>query len=99
MAGLGGLGVISDMQCGGWSTTLLTARGELYIVGVMDGLERLGISYLSPLRHLSVRTEQPPPEWGHFLEPLQAGGVLFDLGPHAIALLLHLAPVIGSDRT
>jgi predicted dehydrogenase len=63
---------------------------------------------LGQLRHLSVRTEQPPPEWGHFLEPLQAGGVLFDLGPHAIALLLALAspaePVgvtaaLSSERT
>ena len=32
------LGVISDLQCGGWSTTLLTARGALYTVGVIDGL-------------------------------------------------------------
>lgn len=33
------LGVISDLQCGGWSTTLLTAKGALYTVGVMDGLQ------------------------------------------------------------
>jgi SCF-associated factor 1 len=32
------LGVISDLQCGGWSTTLLTAKGALYTVGVIDGL-------------------------------------------------------------
>ena len=32
------LGVISDLQCGGWSTTLLTAKGALYTVGVLDGL-------------------------------------------------------------
>ena len=32
------LGVISDLQCGGWSTTLLTAKGALYSCGVMDGL-------------------------------------------------------------
>ncbi|KAF2742040.1 hypothetical protein M011DRAFT_472533 [Sporormia fimetaria CBS 119925] len=31
------LGVIADMQCGGWSTTLLTAKGSLYTVGVLDG--------------------------------------------------------------
>lgn len=31
-----GLGVISDLQCGGWSTTLLTAKGALYTVGVID---------------------------------------------------------------
>ncbi|KAF2216551.1 hypothetical protein CERZMDRAFT_104786 [Cercospora zeae-maydis SCOH1-5] len=38
MQGLENLGVISDMQCGGWSTTLLTAKGALYTVGVLDGL-------------------------------------------------------------
>jgi predicted dehydrogenase len=37
---------------------------------------------------------QPSPEWGHFLEPLEAGGALFDPGAHAIALALALA---GSD--
>ncbi|GIZ46160.1 hypothetical protein CKM354_000929800 [Cercospora kikuchii] len=38
MQGLENLGVIADMQCGGWSTTLLTAKGALYTVGVLDGL-------------------------------------------------------------
>jgi predicted dehydrogenase len=50
---------------------------------------------LGPLRHLSARTEQPPPDWGHFLEPLEAGGTLYDLGPHAIALLLSF---LGDDQ-
>ncbi|KAF2627361.1 hypothetical protein BU25DRAFT_393255 [Macroventuria anomochaeta] len=31
------LGVIADMQCGGWSTTLLTANGTLHTAGVLDG--------------------------------------------------------------
>lgn len=31
------LGVIADMQCGGWSTTLLTSAGTLHSAGVMDG--------------------------------------------------------------
>ncbi|RMZ71100.1 regulator of chromosome condensation rcc1 [Pyrenophora seminiperda CCB06] len=31
------LGVIADMQCGGWSTTLLTSKGSLHIAGVLDG--------------------------------------------------------------
>ncbi|KAF2851509.1 hypothetical protein T440DRAFT_498485 [Plenodomus tracheiphilus IPT5] len=31
------LGIISDMQCGGWSTTLLTSRGTLHTAGVLDG--------------------------------------------------------------
>ncbi|KAF2190019.1 hypothetical protein K469DRAFT_699600 [Zopfia rhizophila CBS 207.26] len=33
-----GLGIIADMQCGGWSTTLLTSKGTLFTVGVLDGL-------------------------------------------------------------
>ncbi|KAF1994341.1 RCC1/BLIP-II [Amniculicola lignicola CBS 123094] len=33
------LGVIADMQCGGWSTTLLTSRGALYTAGVLDGMQ------------------------------------------------------------
>ena len=31
------LGVVADLQCGGWSTTLLTAKGALYTVGSIDG--------------------------------------------------------------
>ena len=52
---------------------------------------------LGTLGHLSLRTLQPPPDWGHFREPLTFGGVLFDLGPHALALALGLAAetVIG----
>ena len=32
-----GIGVVSDLQAGGWSTTLLTSKGALYTVGVIDG--------------------------------------------------------------
>ncbi|KAK5167732.1 uncharacterized protein LTR77_007431 [Saxophila tyrrhenica] len=32
------LGIISDIQCGGWSTTLLNSKGTLYTVGVMNGM-------------------------------------------------------------
>ena len=46
---------------------------------------------IGALRHLSARTIQPPPTWGHFTGPLEAGGVLFDLGPHPVALVLALA--------
>ncbi|KAH7377806.1 regulator of chromosome condensation 1/beta-lactamase-inhibitor protein II [Pyrenochaeta sp. MPI-SDFR-AT-0127] len=35
------LGVIADMQCGGWSTTLLTSKGSLHTVGVLDGMQIL----------------------------------------------------------
>lgn len=43
------------------------------------------------LGHLSALVVQPPPNWGHFLQPLDAGGVLFDLGPHPIGLVLGMA--------
>lgn len=46
---------------------------------------------LGTLTHLSLRTLQPPPDWGHFQRPLTDGGVLFDLGPHALALAIGLA--------
>lgn len=51
---------------------------------------------LGTLTHVSARTVQPPPTWGHFTRPLRDGGVLFDLGPHPVALVLELvatAPV------
>lgn len=51
----------------------------------------LGHRGTGPLSRLSITTEQPAPDWGHFLEPLTAGGVLFDLGPHALALALAFA--------
>jgi predicted dehydrogenase len=41
--------------------------------------------------HLSARAVQQPPTWGHFRGPLSAGGALFDLGPHPLALVLELA--------
>ena len=33
------LGVVSDLQCGGWSTSLLTSKGAIYTVGVLDGAQ------------------------------------------------------------
>jgi SCF-associated factor 1 len=39
MQGIQDLGVVSDLQCGGWSTSMLTARGALYMTGVCDGLQ------------------------------------------------------------
>lgn len=32
------IGIVSDLQCGGWSTSLLTSKGAIYTVGVMNGL-------------------------------------------------------------
>lgn len=38
MHGSRNLGVIADLQCGGWSTTLLNSKGVLHSVGAIDGL-------------------------------------------------------------
>lgn len=46
---------------------------------------------LGPLGHLSMRTLQQPPDWGHLDGALPYGGVLFDLGPHPVALALEAA--------
>lgn len=46
---------------------------------------------LGSLDHLSVVMRQPTPDWGHHADPLAEGGVLFDLGPHALAVLVVLA--------
>lgn len=62
---------------------------------------------LGQLGHLSARTIQPTPTWGHFARPLPAGGALFDLGPHAVALVLEAAAAaptavrarLSSDRS
>ncbi|KAK7519338.1 regulator of chromosome condensation 1/beta-lactamase-inhibitor protein II [Phyllosticta citriasiana] len=42
------LGVISDMQCGGWSTTLLTSRGSLHTSGTI-GNDFVSQNNLQPL--------------------------------------------------
>ncbi|KAI9783918.1 MAG: hypothetical protein M1835_003686 [Candelina submexicana] len=34
----GAVGVVVDVQCGGWSTTLLSSKGALYCCGRLDGL-------------------------------------------------------------
>ena len=43
---------------------------------------------------IEIRQLSPRPSWGEFLDPARGGGVLFDLGSHAVALALLLA---GSD--
>lgn len=63
---------------------------------------------LGQLTHLEVRLHQPEPDWGHFADPLAAGGVLLHLGAHAVAVAMVLAgddPIeavrcrLGSSRT
>ena len=43
---------------------------------------------------MEIRQLSPRPTWGEFLDPDRGGGVLFDLGSHAVALALLLA---GAD--
>ncbi|KAH9877904.1 hypothetical protein J1614_003121 [Plenodomus biglobosus] len=51
------LGIIADMQCGGWSTTLLTAKGTLHTAGVLDGQRVYGST--DRLRSLSFPAGYP----------------------------------------
>lgn len=42
MQGAQELGIIADLQCGGWSTTILNSKGILSSVGVLDGERNFG---------------------------------------------------------
>ncbi len=55
---------------------------------------------MGPLRHVDARMLQGRPDWGDFLTEGWGGGVLFDLGPHPLALVLLLADAGpgGRDR-
>ncbi|KAA6408543.1 MAG: hypothetical protein FRX48_07625 [Lasallia pustulata] len=55
MEGVDDVGVVADLQCGGWSTTLLSADGALCTVGVLDG----EAFHQAPSRSL-VRLHFPP---------------------------------------
>jgi predicted dehydrogenase len=46
---------------------------------------------IGALTHFDARVVQPPPPWGDFLTEGWGGGVLFDVGPHPLALALLLA--------
>ena len=60
------VGIIADLQCGGWSTTLLSSQGALYSVGILDqdegrpvgrsydGLKRLDYRSRVPIRRFSA---------------------------------------------
>ncbi|KAI7646941.1 hypothetical protein KC319_g11729, partial [Hortaea werneckii] len=64
MEGTQDLGVISDVQCGGWSTTLLTARGGLYTVGTLDGMQfnrrQRGAPYMQAAQTQPTALRFPP---------------------------------------
>jgi myo-inositol 2-dehydrogenase/D-chiro-inositol 1-dehydrogenase len=58
--------------------------------------------HLGRLGHLDARAMQPAPQWGDFLTEDWGGGVLFDVGPHLLAMVLLLArparPIAVSAR-
>lgn len=71
------------------------AENLLFAPVVIEAMRR--IAALGPLRHLELRCCQPPPDWGHFIEPLTAGGVLYDLGAHPLALALAITSASGQS--
>ncbi|HEX8803169.1 MAG TPA: Gfo/Idh/MocA family oxidoreductase [Acidimicrobiales bacterium] len=56
------------------------------VAAAMRACRRIG-----ELTYLEVRVAQPRPDGGGRLDPAWGGGVLFDLGAHAVALALLLA--------
>ncbi|KAI7181277.1 hypothetical protein KC324_g8721, partial [Hortaea werneckii] len=72
MEGTQDLGVISDVQCGGWSTTLLTARGGLYTVGTLDGMQfnrrQRGAPYMQAAQTQPTGLRFPPGFAAHTAE-------------------------------
>ena len=50
------------------------------------------------VQHLSLRTVQPAPQWGDFLQPSAGGGVLFDLGVHPLALAVLIGRRCGAGE-
>lgn len=54
------LGIVADLQCGGWSTTILTSKGILYSVGTLDG-QRFGQDHARVLTPLNFPPGFPQP--------------------------------------
>ncbi|KAI9837336.1 MAG: hypothetical protein M1819_000410 [Sarea resinae] len=48
MQGAKDIGIIVDMQCGGWSTTLLNSNGALFTAGVLNGSSLWGAQRTTP---------------------------------------------------
>ena len=54
------IGVISDLQCGGWSTSLLTDDGVIRTVGVLNGMTQWNArDELTPLSFDAINNELP----------------------------------------
>ncbi|KAK4631587.1 hypothetical protein CLAFUW4_03404 [Fulvia fulva] len=84
------MGVISDVQCGGWSTTMLTSKGALYMVGVMDGLffDRRQPPYVQRVQAHPVALKFPDgyPKAGERYEPATALRQFSSGRAHVLAL-------------
>ncbi|RMZ76347.1 hypothetical protein DV738_g5022, partial [Chaetothyriales sp. CBS 135597] len=56
------VGVIADLQCGGWSTTILSSAGKLYTVGALDSLNGITVGETaSEFRHLQYLGQSTSP--------------------------------------
>ena len=65
-----GIGVVADVQCGGWSTTFLTDRGALYTSGLIDNMSNHPLRMAVPRRMLYGSLE---PTRLQYPRPLQNG--------------------------
>ncbi|KAF2398577.1 hypothetical protein EJ06DRAFT_84151 [Trichodelitschia bisporula] len=54
------LGVVADLQCGGWCTAVLNVRGEVWLTGALNGMLYFSLHYGSTKRPLWRRAEVPP---------------------------------------
>ncbi|KAF2797529.1 hypothetical protein K505DRAFT_269299, partial [Melanomma pulvis-pyrius CBS 109.77] len=69
------LGIIADMQCGGWSTTILSSKGSLYTAGVLNGesmLESRSTDIAHHLRPLHYPAAYHSPASAPYHEPTTA---------------------------
>jgi SCF-associated factor 1 len=81
------LGIIADMQCGGWSTTLLTSKGRLYSVGIFDGLTIIHhYSTGRGLWPLNYPAGYSQPNNAHYYEPATAIRQFSSGRSHVLAL-------------
>jgi SCF-associated factor 1 len=88
------LGIIADLQCGGWSTTLLNNNGVVYSVGQIDGarydqeprLEPTALSFPSSVESLHTTIKQVSAGRSHVLGLSDSGRIWswHDIGKPAL---------------
>lgn len=79
-----------------YGNRLLYAENLIFAPAVQSFL--VHIPDCGPLTHISIRTVQSAPTWGDFLQPQWGGGVLFDLGVHALALAVLIGRKSGAGE-